>query len=260
MSASVLEYVAYLLYALPGLIIGFVVHELAHALVAVRLGDPTPRRMGRLTLSPAQHIDPIGFGALITIGFGWAKPVVFSTTYIRTAGQQALVAAAGPLSNLGLAALFGLGMRLLLSASPDLPFHILGAYSGDVQPTLTFGHGGIDVVLYLFLAEAFFVNIILFVFNLIPIPPLDGYAVARGLFGHIVPGLFQVIDRNRQIVYVIALVFLVAIPLASGGANNPLWSFIAHTNDSIYTSVVGSSPIAPTDLPRLWMLFSTGTS
>jgi Zn-dependent protease len=259
MSASVGEYVAYLLYALPGLIIGFVVHELSHALVAVRLGDPTPRRMGRLTLSPAQHIDPIGFGMLLTVGFGWAKPVVFSTTYIRTAAQQALVAVAGPLSNLVLAGLFGLGMRLLLTASPDLPLRIGDAYTQGPLPFLTFGHGGADVVLYLFLAEAFFVNVILFVFNMIPIPPLDGYAVARGLLGHVIPGVFDVIDRNRQYVYLIALVFLVAIPLASSGSNNPLGSFIGNVNDSIYTSVVGTSPIAPTNLPRLTMLFSTAS-
>jgi Zn-dependent protease len=259
MSASVGEYVAYLLYALPGLIIGFVVHELAHALVAVRLGDPTPRRMGRLTLSPAQHIDPLGFGMLITVGFGWAKPVVFSTSYIRTAGQQALVAAAGPLSNLVLAGIFGLGMRLVLTASPDLPLRIGDAYTTGSVQLLTFGHGGADLVLYLFLAEAFFVNIILFVFNLIPIPPLDGYTVARGLLGHVIPAVFDVIDRNRQYVYLIALVVLVAIPLASSGQNNPLGSAIVNVNDSFYNWIVGSPPFAGTNLPRLTMLFSTAS-
>jgi Zn-dependent protease len=241
------------------LVIGFVVHELSHALVAVRLGDPTPQRMGRLTLSPAQHIDPIGFGMLITVGFGWAKPVVFSTTYIRTAAQQALVAAAGPLSNLVLAGIFGLSMRLLLAASPDLPLRIGDAYTTGSFPYLTFGHGGADLVLYLFLSEAFFVNVILFVFNMIPIPPLDGYAVARGLLGHVIPGVFNFVDRNRQYVYLIALVFLVAIPLASSGTNNPLGSFIINVNDSIYNTVVGSPTFAATNLPRLTMLFSTAS-
>lgn len=252
MSGSVLQYVSYLLYALPGLVMGFVVHELAHAATAVRLGDPTPRRMGRLTLSPAQHIDPTGFALLVTLGFGWAKPVVFSTAYIRTAGRQALVAAAGPLSNLVLAAIFGLAMRVMLSLSPDLPFHMIGAFPND---QLAFGHGGADVVLYLFLAETFFVNVVLFVFNSIPIPPLDGYAVARGLFGHMIPGLFNFIDRNRQIVWVLAFVVLIALPLSSGGQNSPLWSFIYNADSSIYTSVVGSAPFTPTDLPRVWMLF-----
>jgi len=252
MNGSVLQYVSYLLYALPGLVIGFVIHELAHAATAVQLGDPTPRRMGRLTLSPAQHIDPAGFALLVTVGFGWAKPVVFSTAYIRTAARQALVAAAGPLSNLVLAVIFGLAMRVMLSISPDLQFRMFDAFPNQ---QLAFGHGGVDVVIFLFLAEAFFVNVVLFIFNSIPIPPLDGYAVARGLFGHMIPGLFNFIDRNRQIVYVLAFVLLIALPLSSGGQNSPLWTFIFNVDSSIYTSVVGSSPFTPTDLPRIWMLF-----
>ncbi len=262
MSASIAEYVAYLLYALPGLIIGFVLHELAHAAAAVRLGDPTPRRMGRMTLSPRQHIDPIGFGLLITAGFGWAKPVTFSTAYIRTATQQALVAAAGPLTNLVLAGIFGLALRVLLLVSgPGLTGRVVtdafvpGLYGNEPHLFLTFGHGGADVILYLFLAEAFFINVVLFVFNSIPIPPLDGYTVARGLFGRAVPELFHLIDRNRQIVYLLAFAFLIGIPLATGGANNPLWSLIMHVNDTIFTTVVGASPFFGADLPRLWMLF-----
>jgi Zn-dependent protease len=251
-SGSVLQYVSYLLYALPGLVIGFVVHELAHAVTAVQLGDPTPRRMGRLTLSPAQHIDPAGFALLVTLGFGWAKPVMFSTAYIRTAGRQALVAAAGPLSNLVLAVILGLVMRLLLTLSPDLPYHMVGAFPND---QLAFGHGGADVVLYFFVAEAFFVNVVLFIFNSIPLPPLDGYAVARGLLGRAIPAVFSFIDRNRYIVFGIAFVVLIALPLSSGGQNSPLWTVIFNVDSSIYTSVVGSAPFTPTDLPRVWMLF-----
>jgi Zn-dependent protease len=259
MDANVLEYVAYLLYALPGLIIGFVLHELAHAVTAVRLGDPTPQRMGRITLDPRQHIDPLGFGMLITVGFGWAKPVTFSTMYIRTAGRQALVAAAGPLTNLVLAGIFGLALRVLLAVSPaDLTDRVYS--EGFVNGHLTFGHGGADAVLYLFLAEAFFINVVLFIFNSIPIPPLDGYAVARGLFGHVVPGLFHFVDRNRQMVYGLAFVVLVVLPLSSGGSFNPLWSFIMHVNDSVFTSVAGASPFLGADLPRLWMLFPPQTS
>jgi len=222
----------------------------------VLLGDPTPRMMGRISLSPRKHIDPIGFGALITIGFGWAKPVVFSPLYIRTAGKQALVAAAGPLTNLVLAGVFGLASRVLLLLSPDIPLRVFpDAYSGDY---LAFGHGGADVVLYLFLAEAFFINVVLFVFNSIPIPPLDGYAIARGLFGHIVPGLFHLIDRNRQIVAALGLFVILVLPLSSGGANNPLWSTIQNVNDRVYTAVVGQSPFPGADLPRLLDAFRSG--
>jgi Zn-dependent protease len=257
-SGSVLQYVSLLLYALPGLIIGFVLHELAHAYTAVRLGDPTPRRMGRLTLSPREHIDPVGFGLLVTVGFGWAKPVTFSTAYIRTAAQQALVAAAGPLTNLVLAVVFGLLIRLeLLVAGPDLLFGV--ANDAFANGYLTFGHGGAAAVLYLFLIEAFFINLVLFSFNSIPLPPLDGYAVARGLLGHVIPFVFDFIDRNRQLVFFAAILILVVLPLSSGGASSPLWTFIEHTNHSLFTSVVGTSPYINADLPRIWMLFpSTG--
>jgi Zn-dependent protease len=255
MSGPLQNYISYLLYALPGLIAGFVLHELAHAAMAVRLGDPTPRMMGRLSLSPRKHIDPIGFGALITIGFGWAKPVTFSTMYIRTAGKQALVAAAGPLTNLVLAVIFGLASRVLLLLSPDVPVSVYNAYNGNY---LTFGHGGADVVLYLFLIEAFFVNVVLFVFNSIPLPPLDGYAVARGLFGHIIPELFNLIDRNRQLVTALALVIIVVLPLSTGGVSNPLWSTIQHVNTSLYTTVVGTAPFPYADLPRLLTVFQSG--
>jgi len=255
MNGPLLEYISYLLYALPGLIIGFVLHELAHAVTAVRLGDPTPRMMGRISLSPRKHIDPIGFGALITIGFGWAKPVTFSTMYIRTAGKQALVAAAGPLTNLVLAAIFGLASRVLLLLSPDLPIRVYpDAYSGNY---LAFGHGGADVVLYLFLLEAFFINVVLFVFNSIPIPPLDGYAVARGLFGHVIPELFTLIDRNRQIVTALGLLVIVVLPLSTGGASNPLWSTIQHVNNSLYTTMAGTAPFPGADLPRLLNVFQS---
>lgn len=256
MSGHWLQYVSYLLYALPGLIIGFVLHELAHAVTAVRLGDPTPRLMGRISLSPRKHIDPIGFGALITIGFGWAKPVVFSPLYIRTAGKQALVAAAGPLTNLVLAAIFGLASRVLLVLSPDVSARVnTDAYANGY---LAFGHGGADVVLYLFLAEAFFINVVLFVFNSIPIPPLDGYAVARGLFGHMLPELFKLIDRNRQMVMALGLLVIVALPLSTGGASNPLWSTIDNVNTSLYTTVVGQAPFQGADLPRLLDAFQSG--
>lgn len=257
MSGAVGEYIALVLYALPGLIIGFVVHELAHALVAVRLGDPTPRRLGRITLDPRQHVDPIGLGMLLTIGFGWAKPVTFSTAYIRTGAQQALVAAAGPLSNLVLAGVFAGLLHLLIAASPDLFIHIDGAFSPTDPSYLSFGHGGADPVLFFFLNEAFYVNVILFIFNSIPIPGLDGYAVARGLLGGALPSLFHFMDANRQIIWGLALVALFILPVASNGGSNPLGTIINRTDTVLYNTFVQPGPPPPAALPNITQLFSS---
>ncbi len=257
MSGSVGEYIALVLYALPGLLIGFVVHELAHAFVAVRLGDPTPRRMGRITLDPRQHVDPIGLGMLLTIGFGWAKPVTFSTAYIRTGAQQALVAAAGPLSNLVLAGVFAGLLHLEMALSPDLFVHLNDAFTPGNPSFLSFGHGGADSVLFFFLNEAFYVNVILFVFNSIPIPGLDGYAVARGLLGRTIPAVFQVMDANRQIIWALALVVLFILPTMSNGGSNPLLTIINRTDTFLYNTFVQPGVPPPAALPNITELFSS---
>jgi Zn-dependent protease len=255
-SGSAGQYFALVLYALPGLIIGFVLHELAHAGVAVSLGDPTPRRLGRITLDPRQHVDPIGLGMLLTIGFGWAKPVTFSTAYIRTGAQQALVAAAGPLTNLVLAGIFAGLLHLEIALSPNLFLHLTDAFTPTDPAYLSFGHGGADSVLFFFLNEAFYVNVILFVFNLIPIPGLDGYAVVRGLLGNALPHVFAAIERNRQIVWALALVVLFIVPSVSNGTSNPLSTIINRTDTFLYNTFVEPGMPPPAGLPNISLLFS----
>jgi Zn-dependent protease len=255
-SGSVGEYIALVLYALPGLIIGFVLHELAHAFTAVRLGDPTPRRLGRITLNPKEHIDPVGLGLLLTVGFGWAKPVTFSTAYIRTGVQQAMVAAAGPLTNLVLAGVFAGLLHLEIALSPDLFTHIGDAFTQTNPPYLSFGHGGADSVLFFFLNEAFFVNVVLFVFNSIPIPGLDGYAVARGLLGNVLPAVFYWMERNRQLIWGLALIVLFVLPSVSNGGTNPLTSIIGHTDQFLYNTFVEPGMAPPAALPNITALFS----
>lgn len=258
MSGSAGEYVALVLYALPGLIIGFVLHELAHAGVAVRLGDPTPRRLGRITLDPRRHVDPIGLGLLLTVGFGWAKPVVFSTAYIRTGVQQALVAAAGPLTNLVLAAVFAGLLHLEIATVPTLSYDLQNAFTPGFPSYLSFGHGGLDSVIFFFLNEAFYVNVVLFVFNSIPIPGLDGYAVARGLLGERLPNLFRTMDANRQIIWLVAIAVLFIIPTMSNGGTNPLYTLIHNTNTFLYNTFVQSGEPPRAVLPNITQLFSSG--
>jgi Zn-dependent protease len=236
-------YLTLVLYSLPGLIIGFTLHELAHAFVAVRLGDPTPRLQGRITLDPRQHVDPLGLGMLLIVGFGWAKPVQFSTAYIRTGLQQAAVAAAGPLTNLLLAIVFALALHLQLSGGAEPQF-------------LTFGHGGFQDILFALLVQSFFINVVLFVFNSIPIPGLDGYMVARGLFGRVLPDLFRWMDRNTQIVIVIAIALVFIVPQVTGGSG-PLGSLILNVNDRLYHTFVDANSTVIGGLPSITYLFQS---
>ncbi len=140
------------------LLIAFTIHELSHALTADYLGDPTPRNMGRITLNPLKHLDPIGTILLIVAGFGWAKPVMVNPMNMRgnPRTSMAIVAAAGPLSNVIMALLAALIFRL-----------------GLVDFTLFPPSGGASLVGYV-LSEFIWINLILAFFNLIPIPPLDG--------------------------------------------------------------------------------------
>jgi Zn-dependent protease len=142
------------------LIASVVLHELAHGVVAERLGDPTARNAGRLTLNPLKHLDPVGsllvpLALVVSTGgtfvFGWAKPVPYNPYYFRDRQWgPALVGLAGPLSNVVLALLFGLAIRW-------------GLLYGHVPQLL----GGVFVAVVV-------INLVLAVFNLIPIPPLDG--------------------------------------------------------------------------------------
>jgi len=136
------------------LIIAFTVHEFAHAWTADQLGDDTPRLAGRLTLNPLAHLDLLGSLMLVLAGFGWAKPVPVNPYALqrRTPAGMMIVAAAGPVSNVGLALL------------ASIPF-MLGLVSISSS------------VLAVFVADFIFLNLVLFFFNLIPIFPLDGEKV-----------------------------------------------------------------------------------
>jgi len=150
-----------LVLQLPALLIAVTVHELAHALVADRLGDPTARRLGRITLNPLPHIDPLGALAFVIAGFGWAKPVPVNAANLgHPRRDMAWVAAAGPLSNFLVAFLALAALRVAASSG------LVGARDDVVAQMLLF---------------IYYFNIGIGVFNLIPLPPLDG--------GHFLPFL-----------------------------------------------------------------------
>jgi Zn-dependent protease len=151
-----------ILASLAGLLLAITVHECAHAWAADRLGDPTARLAGRVSLNPLRHLDPLGtvmmvMTVLTGFGIGWGKPVPITPYRLRygTRLGSGLVALAGPASNLLLATILGLALRLVAVYLPDW--------------------------LCVFWYLAVFINVLIAFFNLLPIPPLDGYSVLLGL-------------------------------------------------------------------------------
>ncbi len=173
------------------LLVAFTLHELAHALTADYLGDPTPRRMGRISLNPLVHLDLMGTIMLIISGFGWAKPVMVNPFNMRGDPRRsmAIVAVAGPLTNILLAVIFAIPLNFGLV---DVEFTTSG-----VVPSLGF-------VLFQFV----WINLILAFFNIIPIPPLDG---SRILFAILPPEMAYQLRPLEQYGFLIlfALIFLV---------------------------------------------------
>ncbi len=158
-----LGFLSRLILQIPALLVAVTVHELAHAVVADRLGDPTARRLGRITLNPLPHIDPLGAIAFVLAGFGWAKPVPVNARNLpHPVRDMAWVAVAGPLSNFATAFVALVAVRLV-------------GHLGGALPLVTEPLAGVLFWTYVF-------NLALGIFNLIPLPPLDG--------GHFLPYLF----------------------------------------------------------------------
>ena len=172
-----------LLLQLPALLVAVTVHELAHALVADRLGDPTARRLGRITLNPLPHIDPLGAICLVLAGFGWAKPVpVDARNFRHPARDMFWVAVAGPIANF-LVAFAAVVLYLGLRPSGLVPGVILVA-----------------------LGAVFLLNLALGIFNLIPLPPLDGGHFLPYLLPRAAAGFLHVLERYGMLILLV-LVF-----------------------------------------------------
>ena len=179
-----------LIARIVALLIAFTIHELAHALTADYLGDSTPRRMGRVSLNPLVHLDPLGSILLLVSGFGWAKPVLVNPLNMRGSPHtaMALVAIAGPLSNIAMAALGALPLRLGMT--------VQFASSNSLLPEPGY-----------LLFEFVWINVILAFFNMIPLAPLDGSKVLAGLLPAQLAYQLRPLEQYGPLI-LLALIFL----------------------------------------------------
>ena len=188
------------------------VHEAAHAWAAYKMGDPTAYSMGRVTLNPIAHIDPIGTVIfpliMILIGgipFGWAKPVLVNPLNLKNPRTDNLwISAAGPVSNLTVAAISLILIVFLKVLNPNVVYYLAAVISnqGGVSRGF-FPLGGLVIILY-FIA---YINVLLAVFNLIPIPPLDGSGVLMGFLSEETAQKYERI-RPFGFLIILALVYL----------------------------------------------------
>lgn len=182
-------------YSFAVLIIAFPVHELSHALVAYKLGDPTAKMAGRLTLNPFKHMDVFGTICLVLFRFGWAKPVPVDPRYFKNPRSgMALVSLAGPLSNFILAFI-------------SLIFYQLIGYYGN--------NDLITSIIFTYFYYAAILNIGLCIFNLIPLPPLDG----EKILAFFLPGRIAAALERYSMYFQILFLFLLFTPILSGPLN-----------------------------------------
>ncbi len=218
------------LMLIPIILISLTFHEYCHALMADFLGDPTPRRMGRLSLNPLRHLDPIGAMMLFFTHFGWAKPVLVDPRNFRIPKRAMLsVALAGPASNLFLASVGALLLKLLAFSMPYIAAH-------PIFILLTYK------TIQLFIV----INLSLAIFNLLPLPPLDGSRIVS----FFMPDKYRLQYRSFEEVapFILLILFMVG---GLGPILHPLISF----GYSFLLGAVGN----PQSLISLQLLSATGS-
>ncbi|MFY9114910.1 MAG: site-2 protease family protein [Dethiobacteria bacterium] len=181
-----------LIALVPSLLIALTFHEYAHARVAYAFGDMTAKNQGRMTLNPISHLDPIGTLMILFIGFGWARPVPINPSRFRDMRHGLLwVSLAGPLANL-----------------------LLG-FIGTLISLLLRGYGVTNVLLIMFMGVFIQLNVILAIFNLLPLPPLDGSKIVVSIIPDSATGIYRKIEPYAQIILIALVIF--------GGLGAILW-------------------------------------
>ena len=212
--------IARYLITVPAVLLVIMLHELSHGFVSYKLGDPTAKRMGRLTLNPLKHLDPIGAVCMVLFHFGWAKPVPVDMRYFRNPKRDmALTALAGPLCNL-ICAFLAVPLYLFLERA-----YISTAIQND-------GRGfAVALLLSLFYFVYYFhaVSLGLCLFNLIPLPPLDG---SRILFAFLPPRYYYSLMRYERMIALALMLFL--LTGANFGFLDRFASSIANGMESVW--------------------------
>lgn len=178
---------------IPGIIIGLCFHEYAHAIVADKCGDPTPRAMGRVSLNPKAHVDWFGLVSLALIHFGWGRPVVINPRNFKDLRKDSLkVGFAGVAMNFAIATVFGIVLRLAMLSTPVIMF---------------LGTNGAGQVIFDIWLRIITINYSLMLFNLIPVPPLDGFGIISDIFNLRGKPIWQFIYKNSMIILLIFILF-----------------------------------------------------
>jgi Zn-dependent protease len=212
---------------------GLTVHEFSHALVADNLGDPTPRRAGRLSLNPKDHLDPIGSTLIFFVGFGWAKPVPVNPRYAQNPQRaMAMIALAGPAANVVIAGLAGIPIKV--GWVPGYHPFVNPAFASQFAQIWT---ASPKDMLGLFFGTIVLLNVVLAVFNLIPLAPLDGFNVVLGLLP---PDLAREFAKTAPwgIGILLVLLFLPRF----GGFESPITIVMGPAIDFLLTLFVGDVP------------------
>jgi len=184
------NFITELIILAPPLLFALTFHEFAHGFIAYRLGDPTARDAGRLTLNPLKHLDPLGTIAFFFIKFGWAKPVPVNPSYFQNPKKDMLwVALAGPLTNLALAVISAILTKGIWLLATILP------YSSATEAIL--------VPLNSMLIASVWINLVLCIFNFLPIPPLDGSRILMGLLPNNLALSYMRIERFGFIIIIV---------------------------------------------------------